>query len=180
MLLVLFGFPCSGKSYIGKLLESEFGFYHYEADEDLTSEIKVAIRNEEKISDRMRDDFINRVCQRISELLPFHQNIVITQTFTKENDRRKIRSQFREATFIRVKAEWSLIESRLKNRNGHIVSKSYAELSKEVFELSGVTHFILRNNEGKEAVRVQLWSILSDALRYQKIFRLKDKFNSHV
>jgi gluconate kinase len=169
MLLILFGLPGSGKSYIGNILKEEFGFYHYEADEDLTSEIKEAIHKEKKISDIVRDDFINRVCQRISELLPLYQNIVVTQTFTKEKDRQKIRSQFREATFIRVEAKWSLIESRLKNRNGHIVKKSYAELSREIFEPYGVSHFVLKNNEGEEAIRAQLWSILADALRCKRI-----------
>lgn len=169
MLLILFGLPGSGKSHVGNILQEQFGYYHYDADEDLTPEIKEAIRKNEKITCEMRDIFIERVCNRISELILIHENIVVSQTFTKEKDRQKIRSKFREAMFIRVEAKWSLIESRLKNRNGHVVNKFYVELSRGVFELRGVAHFVLKNNEGEESIHAQLWSILNSPLQYQRI-----------
>ena len=68
MLLVLFGVPGSGKSFVGNILQEDFGFFHYEADDDLTPPIIDAIINNQSVSAEMRAVFFKRVCEHLRQL----------------------------------------------------------------------------------------------------------------
>ncbi len=159
MLLVLFGIPGSGKSFIGKLLHEEFRFYHYEADDDLMPEIKEAILKNQAVSESLREAYFEKVCTRIASLKAIHPNLVVTQTFTKEKDRKQILHHFPEAKFIWVQADFSVIYSRLAKRK-HLVRGSYGVFAKEQFEPPVISHWVLENNGEVDKIRDQLNRIL--------------------
>jgi gluconate kinase len=166
MLLVLFGTPGSGKSYIGQILAEEFGFYHYEADIDLTPEIKETILQHEPISEAMREAYFGAVCEKIRMLKQIHKNLVVTQTFTKEKNRKRILCRFNETIFIWVKTNPSIIEKRILERTGHIVKEFYAAFISARFDPPQIPHLVLHNNNGREEIRIQLRSIFNNLQQY--------------
>lgn len=171
MLLVLFGYPGVGKSFIGKMLQEEFGFYHYEADDDITPLMRTMIRQNRPIPEPLREEHFEKVCKRIASLMENHPDIVITRTLTKEKDRRQIQGQFPEAKFIWVQADLPLIKSRLEKRKNHLVNKSYAFFAIKLFEPPAISCLILENNGEIEKLRNQLIRISG---------RLNESFHSRV
>lgn len=170
MLLVLFGLPGSGKSFIGKLLEKEYGFYHYEADKDIMPSIRALIRQNRPIPEVLREAHFEKVCTRIASLKPIHPNLVVTRTLTKEKDRKLILGHFLEAKFIWVQADLPLINSRLVKRKDHLVNEFYAASAIRLFEPPAIPCLILENNEKVEKLRYQLIRILrqvNDSLHNQ-------------
>ncbi len=61
MLLIVFGLPGAGKTYVGKLLKDEFGFYFYDGDRDLTDEMRQALKEKKLFNDSMRDVFFQQL-----------------------------------------------------------------------------------------------------------------------
>ncbi len=55
-LIILFGTTGAGKTFIGRLLEKEFGYHFYDGDVDLTEEMKTALHSMQPINDAMRHD----------------------------------------------------------------------------------------------------------------------------
>ncbi len=160
MLLVLFGYPGAGKSFIGKMLQDEFGFYHYEADDDLTPPIKEAIQKNYLITEPLREKYYETVCNKIELLRDIYPQLVITQTFTKEKERKRILDCFPETRFIWVQAELPVIYSRFAKRDNHLVKNFYAAFAISLFELPQIPHSVLMNNNGTEKIRHQLIRIL--------------------
>lgn len=160
MLLVLFGYPGAGKSFVGKMLQEEFGFYHYEADDDLTPPIIEAIQTNKLVTEPLKEAYFKQVCERIDSLKTVHPNIVVTQTFTKEKYRKRILERFPEAKFIRLQADMPVIYARLAKRDGHLVKNFYAGFAVSQFEAPTLPHWILENNGAKEKIRQQLSRML--------------------
>lgn len=161
MLLVLFGYPGVGKSFIGKMLQEEFGFYHYEADEDLTPPIKDAIQKNSLVTEPLKEAYFKQVCERIDSLKNLHPNIVVTQTFTKEKYRKRILERFPEAKFIRLQADMPVIYARLAKRDGHLVKNFYAGFAISQFEAPTLPHWILENNGRADKLHQQLNRMLA-------------------
>jgi gluconate kinase len=160
MLLVLFGLPGSGKSYIGKLLETEYGFYHYEGDKDIMPSIRAIIRQNRPVPEPLREAHFEKVCTRIASFKTIHPNLVVTRALTKEKDRKQILGCFPEAKFIWVQADLPLINSRLVKRKDHLVNEFYAASAIRLFEPPAIPCLILENNAGMQKLRNQLDDIL--------------------
>jgi gluconokinase len=47
MLLILFGLPGSGKNFVGRILQEDFGFLFHDADDDLPDEMREAIQSQQ-------------------------------------------------------------------------------------------------------------------------------------
>jgi gluconokinase len=159
-LVVLFGLPGAGKTFIGKLLQKEFGFYFYEGDNDMPQELKDAIVNE-TVTDRMRNNFFTVLISRIKALQNTHNKVVLSQTFIKEKYRRQFLAAFPQAKFIYIDAETSLRESRLLHRDRFRLSLEKWQKMSAIFEKPQIKHeTIQNNNEGEETLRKQLQLLL--------------------
>lgn len=164
MLLVVFGLPGAGKTYVGKLLEENYGFYFYDGDNDLTDEMKQALKEKKLFNDAMRDIFFQKLIDKVLQLYKTKKNLVVTQTFIKE----KYRSQFLKvmpyAKFILVQTKNDVREKRLLQRND--LDLDYASNMIKLFEKPSIKHFKIENNiDGK----VQVIKNLEDFLHNQKV-----------
>lgn len=83
MLLVIFGLPGAGKSYIANILAEVFGFFHYDGDYSLPRFMKKAILNKEIITDQQREIFFNRLITKMKHITTQYEHVVISQTFIK-------------------------------------------------------------------------------------------------
>lgn len=163
MILVLFGLPAAGKTYVGKLLQDEFCFFFYDGDKDLTSDMKRAIRDKIVFTDAMRDVFFVNLIQSVHKLYEKHKRLAIAQTFIKEKYRKQFLKEFPDVQFILVQTNTALRENRLTKRND--LSLAYTQKMVELFEEPTVKHFVLENNiEGKNELKKKINNTLSNLL----------------
>lgn len=162
-LIVIFGLPGAGKSFVGKVLQNDFGFYLYEGDQDMPHTLKTAIENQTKVSDAMRDEFFTKLIVSTKQLQKQHENIVITQTFIKERYRKQFLQAFTQAMFILVTADQKIREKRLMERKEWQLDLEYWRKMANMFEYPQVQHITLENNnEGEESLKKQLKALQID------------------
>ncbi|OGH20379.1 MAG: hypothetical protein A3D74_01055 [Candidatus Levybacteria bacterium RIFCSPHIGHO2_02_FULL_37_13] len=164
MLLIVFGLPGAGKTYVGNLLRDEFGFYFYEGDRDLTDEMQQALKEKKLFNDSMRDVFFKNLIGKVSQLHKTKKHLVVAQTFIKEKYRNRLLKSLPHARFILVQTENALREKRFLQRND--LDLNYVKGMVKLFEKPNVEHFKIENNtDGK----IQLLKKLENILFNQKI-----------
>lgn len=164
MLLIIFGLPGVGKTYIGNVLKNEFGFYFFDGDDDLTDEMKKALKEKKLFNDSMRDVFFQRLINKVLKLYKTKKRLVIAQTFIKEKYRNQLLKVLPSAKFILVQTKTELREKRLLQRND--LDLSYVKNMVKLFEKPAIKHFKIENNiDGK----MQVIKNLEDFLHNQKV-----------
>jgi gluconate kinase len=156
VILILFGVAGCGKNYVGRVIEEELGFYFYDLDLVLTDHMKDAISDHRKISDCIRDEYIEVAISKIVELREIYRELIVAQALFKNKHQRMILGLFPDAQFIWVQAEPEVINARLARRAGHLARKYFADIINSGFEPPTIPHSVLTNNAGREEVTRQL------------------------
>jgi gluconate kinase len=161
MIFVLFGLPGAGKTFVGRVLGEKFGFYVYEADQDLPVEMRRRLERALPVTDVMRDEFFGNIVKRVKSLRKKHSRIVVTQTFIKEKYRRFFLQEIPNARFILVDADNAVREARLRGRKEFPLDGEYGRQMVEMFEEPKIAHDLIVNNiEGKGEVPRQIRRLL--------------------
>lgn len=156
-IIALFGFPGTGKTYVGKIFEKYFGYYFYDGDNDLTEEMKVAIKKQEVFTNEMRDVYFKKLISKIQNLKSKYQNLVVAQTFIKEKYRINLISKIPETKFILIETKQSVREKRLIERRDYLLGIEYARKMSLNFEKPMINHQILINNDnGDKNIKTQI------------------------
>lgn len=160
MLIYLFGRAAAGKNFVGRIMAEEFGYFFYDGDQDLTDEMRAAMREGRPFTDGMRDRFYAIVIERIAELRATHPLLAFGQATFKEQHRELIAAAFPDIVFVLVEAE---LEARMERlaRGGNPVSAGYAQMIDAFFEPPRHPHFVIRNDGGRDDVARQLAALLS-------------------
>ena len=158
-LIVVFGQPGSGKTYIGKLLQKHFGFYFYEGDDSMPQALKDAIV-QEKVTDEIRETFFNKLISTIKTLQKTHKKIVLSQTFIKEKYRKQFLEMFPQTKFILIETDTLLREKRLLERKGFQLPLEKWRKMAAIFEKPQIKHVVITNNEDETAAKQQLQTAL--------------------
>lgn len=164
MLLILFGLPGAGKTYIGKLLKEKFGFYFYDGDNDLTYEMKQALKEKKVFNDSMRDVFFQKLINKVLRLQKIANQLVVAQTFIKEKYRNQLLKVMPYAKFILIYSKKALREKRLLQRND--LDQDYLKNMVKIFEKPSIEHLKIKNDTNG---KIQLIKRLEKILRSQKI-----------
>lgn len=160
-LIILFGLPGAGKSYVGNIFKEYFGFYFYNGDRELSEKMKMAIKNKLPFTGVMRNAFFNRLINKINFLGRKHKKLVIAQTYIKEKYRQQVINSFSEAKFILIKTDDSIRELRLSQRKLVPLDREYARQMCINFEAAKIKYFTLDNDrEGKKDLITQIRSLL--------------------
>ena len=160
-LIILFGPTGAGKTYIGKLLGKEFGYYFYDGDNDLTAEMKQALNSMRVITDRMRQKFITRLINSTVRLCHNHEKLVVAQTFIKEKYRRRLLSRLPQARFILVKTRTNLRYQRRQKRADYPWDENYVKKMDALFETPLVPYRTITNDStGPTRLKAGLRSLL--------------------
>jgi gluconate kinase len=160
-LIILFGLPGTGKTYVGEVFKKYFGFYFYDGDANLTVEMKRAVKTKTVFSERMRDVFFKNLTKSIGELKSKHKRLVVSQTFIKERYRRAFLKKFKDANFILIKTNHSLREKRLTKRKDYPLDMEYARKMVTNFDRPKIDCLIIFNNsEGVGNLKKQTDNIL--------------------
>ena len=147
----MFGKAGAGKSYIGKLASNRHGFHFHDADEDLPERFRQAIKNQERVTDEVRDEYIDRVIITLRRLTLANRRICVCQALFRNKYREKILEAIPSVEYVWVDAPDHLISSRLENRPGHVASRGYAEMVNRIFEVPTVAH--VRFENGDDAIK---------------------------
>jgi shikimate kinase len=159
MIIFLFGYPGVGKNYVGETLASYLGFYFWDADLALTSNMQAYIANKQVFSQEMRDQFIQIIIKNTVEFLQKHPNVLITQALYKEKNRVELATAFPEAQFIWIKASPQNILKRLELRN-NAVDQTYAEKIQSQFEEPSLPHKLIVNDSDQADIIKQFQLII--------------------
>jgi len=156
-IIVLFGLPGTGKSFIGKIFKKYFGHYFYDGDEDLTPEMKTAIKTRTVFTDQMRNVYFKILISKIQDLSKKHKKLVVAQTFIKEKYRLQLIKVIPEAKFILIETKKEIREKRLINRTDYPLDLKYARIMEKNFERPNIKYQIIINNEDKEnTIKLQI------------------------
>src|SRR5260221_3240776 len=68
VLVILFGLPGAGKSFVGEILRAEFGFEFHEADNDIPDDYRQLVLAGRGGGEPMRDAFYPPLIERIPQL----------------------------------------------------------------------------------------------------------------
>ncbi|MBV1914215.1 MAG: hypothetical protein KUG72_02450 [Pseudomonadales bacterium] len=154
-IIFLFGLSGAGKSYVGNLIGELDDWYVYHADDDLTDEMLLALKEQRPFTESMRDDFFPVVAQRLLALSRKHKRIVVTQGVYKQRHRDYMMTAIPEMEMLCVDASNPFIEQRLGNRAKGI-SNASAEALRRDFELPDRETKVITNQSGPSEVVQQL------------------------
>lgn len=155
--IILFGLPGTGKTYVGKIFEKYFGYYFYEGDNDLTPEMKMAIKTKTVFTDKMRDEYFKILISKIQSLKLKYLNLVVAQTFIKEKYRINLKKKIPEVKLILIQTKKDIREKRLIKRTYYPLDLEYARKMEGNFDEPMINHLIVINDEdGEESIKKQI------------------------
>jgi gluconokinase len=154
-LLIFFGKTGAGKSYAAEIFAEKFGFYLYDADRDLTVEMREAIVNGLVFSDGMRNRYLEIVKEKTAKLLSINSKVVLAQGLFKNKHRRILMKAFPFAVFIWVDADDKVIEERIVERSSSVTIE-YARRINPLFEKPDFKCEKVINNGGAEEFKYEI------------------------
>lgn len=155
--VILFGLPGTGKTFVGKIFEKYFNYYFYDGDNDLTPEMKVAIKTKTVFTDKMRGAFFEILINKTKALAEKHTKLVVAQTFIKEKYRIDLLKKIPKAKFILVETKKDIREKRLMERVNYPLDLEYARKMDTNFDKPIIDHVIITNNSyGEENIMKQI------------------------
>jgi|GEM_PF-3078154 len=152
MIYVLFGPPGVGKTYMGRLLSLDMGWYFFDADTIYLNDDKLRyLLKNGKYDQTVRDKFVNKLIMTVQHMVATNpgRHIVIAEAFTKEKNRREFLEYFDEqVNYIMIHASRDLAFQRMKIRmikEEHVIDTSIFEFVWDEFEVPRIPHKVLRN-----------------------------------
>jgi gluconate kinase len=153
--LFLFGLAGGGKSYVGHLIGRLSGWFVYDADDDLTDEMKLALAEHRPFTEPMRDRFFAIVVEKILRLQQQHEKLVVTQAVYKRRHRDYLLARIPNIELVCVTADDAVIFQRINKRSDGITIESAAALRAD-FETATTNCKIIVNNGGAADIIQQL------------------------
>lgn len=161
MLIVLFGQPGTGKNYAGRIFAEDFGFFFYDADDDLPPDMWDAIQRKQIATDAMRAAHLINIIARVAQVRALTANLVVSGGFFREKQRQDFLRQYPDARFVLVETPPDIRRERLLHRQHHLADLAYAEKIAAQFEPPQIDHAVLVNNAGRDDLRVQIAALLT-------------------
>lgn len=153
--LFLFGLAGAGKSYVGDLIGELAGWHVYHADDDLTEEMILALKEQRPFTEQMRDDYFPIVVEKVLALRRKHPRIVITQGVYKQRHRDYLTANIPDLEMICVDASDASILLRL-NARGKGISNESAKALRLDFERPAEGCKVITNSTGAADIIRQL------------------------
>lgn len=153
--LFLFGLSGAGKSYVGDIIGELPHWFVYHADDHLTDDMRLALKENRPFTDTMRDRFFSIVAEKIPSLQRSHRHLVVTQGLYKQRHRDYLTSTIPDIEMLHVEASDQVITKRLATRIEGINIASASALRQDFDARSDDTKVII-NDGGRSLIIHQL------------------------
>jgi gluconokinase len=162
LLIVTFGLPGAGKTYVARAF-THFGLVFHDGDDDLPDEMRARIAASLPIDDNLRDQFFARIGESVNQLWPEHPRLVVAQTFIKEKYRVEFLTRFPLAHFVLVEADNVIRAQRLAARTYQPLAPDYVQKMDQLFEPPHIPYARITNNvQGRAHLDGQIEALLTD------------------
>lgn len=131
--IILMGAPGVGKSTVAQVIE-KYGYFYYEADDDLLPEVKELNRNNLGLTPELRDLQHEYIFRHIQELTKKHKKLVIAYDFMWDRYRRKLMTQCPDLRWFLLTVDREILIKRVV-RPGHLISPEFALKIADLFEV---------------------------------------------
>jgi gluconokinase len=133
MIIVLMGVTGAGKTTVGRMLAAQLGWKFYDADDFHPANNVEKMRRGEPLTDADRAPWLEKLRDLVRALLERSSNAVLACSALKSSYREffLIDEQVR---LVYLKADYSLIEDRLKERRDHYMNPSLLRSQFEALE----------------------------------------------
>jgi len=156
-LLIIFGKPGAGKSYVAEILRETFGYTIHDGDDDIPDDMKKALFNKAEITDDMRNRFLANMIASIRTLSRQHDTLAVHQTFLKEYMRKSVLETFPHAKFILVETDDVIREKRYMERKSFNLGLPYLRRMTHLFDPVQIPHTVIQNTRnGQQTCLLQL------------------------
>lgn len=146
-LLVVFGLPGAGKSYVAEILGKKFNYFVYDGNNDIPKHMRDILNKKGPITDAMRKAFVANMTASVGKLLQTRGKLVIHQAFIKEFMRTQFLEAFPNAQFILVQSPDSIREQRYMKRQYFNLGLAYLHHMSGLFETPKIPHTTIYNKE---------------------------------
>lgn len=161
-LIMLFGLPGAGKSFVADILKESFGYTLHNGDEDLPPTMKKALFQKAPITDEMREEFTEHMISSLVRVTKTHVKLAFHQTLLKEFMRERLKKKFPHALFILVTSDTAIREERYMNREYFNLGLPYLRQMSQAFDTPRIPHRELINHkDGRLEILSQLTGIVS-------------------
>jgi gluconate kinase len=134
MLLVFFGLPGAGKTYVARRLAQRRHFHFHDGDDELPPDMRDAISRAAVVTPDMRDRFVDALISKATELLAQHPHVVLAQTFLKSMHRERFLKAIPSARFVLITAPEETRVTRLARRAHQPLEPKYARAMTAMFD----------------------------------------------
>lgn len=163
MVLIIFGLPATGKTFVANIIAKQHGCFFYDGDTDMPKDLLDTIANREPVTDAQRDVFFNKLITNITVLAKTHKNLVVAQTFIKEKYRKQLLAKIPDAKFILVATDTAVREERLVKRRTYQLDPEYAKKMCELFEAPTIPYVsVINTTDGEKEVGEQVANVLDN------------------
>lgn len=160
--LALFGPGGSGKSYVAGILANEFGFYHYEGDNDIPEEMLGYINRNQTVPEHIRDDYYRLVMSRVERIIPQHERFVLTLVFPYERYRHMYMERFPDIIFVLADCGMDKRLERINTRATHPTNDLWTLGRASAFESPKIAHYVLDNSSDGPQIREYISQLLGN------------------
>ncbi len=149
MILIFFGLPATGKTYLSEKAAKEFDAVHLNTD-IIRENLHLLGQYDEHSKQIVYDKMLQKMAKHVHE----NQNVIVDGTFQKETNRkqysRKAKELKQELYFIELRANEETIKERMKSDRKHSEAdfKVYQKI-KSSFEDMTEPHLIISTDDAQ-------------------------------
>jgi len=154
-ILFFFGLAGAGKTYVGHLVGSLAGWMVYDADEDISDDMKCALAHHQPFTESMRAEYFPRIAKKILLLHQQYGRLVVTQGVYKQQYRDELMVLIPAMEMLCVSSSTDILQQRLMLRSQGISLDSAHALIAD-FEIPTPDIRIIHNDGDDENIVQQL------------------------
>lgn len=133
-LVIVFGMPGAGKSYVAQVLAGQFGYFQVNGDEALPADMKKKILEKSDVTSDMRTRFVENIIAGIGHVPDSETKIVVHQALIKEHMRGQLAHAYPDAVFIWVRSDDGVLKKRYMKRDYFNLGLAYLQVMIDAFE----------------------------------------------
>ncbi|MFW5687704.1 MAG: AAA family ATPase [Bacteroidota bacterium] len=155
MILIFFGLPASGKSYLSEKAAKEWDAIHLNTD-IIRKELNLQGEYDEHSKQLVYDEMLHQMAQHATQ----NRHVIVDGTFEKRQNRQQYRQKARELNqeiyFVELRAKEDTIKERMKSDRKHSEAdfKVYQKI-KSHFDQPQEPHLILWSDENDGAKLIE-------------------------